>query len=98
MSHHAPTSRPKPPPPGSEEASSILNLGEFQHVDTLTLSEASLVINALVTKRKMDRKNINETEYVQCTMATCSLSDALRRHSSLCLLRLLTISFFSLSV
>lgn len=62
MSHHAPTSRPKPPPPGSEEASAVLNLGEFQNVDTLTLSEASLVINALVAKRKMDRKNINETE------------------------------------
>ncbi|KXH39545.1 RNA polymerase Rpb4 [Colletotrichum nymphaeae SA-01] len=68
MSHHAPTSRPKPPPPGSEEASSILNLGEFQHVDTLTLSEASLVINALVTKRKMDRKNINETEMLTQTL------------------------------
>jgi hypothetical protein len=41
-----------------------LNLGEFQDVDTLTLSKASLVINALAAKRKMDRKNINETEYV----------------------------------
>ncbi|GJC86907.1 DNA-directed RNA polymerase II subunit rpb4 [Colletotrichum spaethianum] len=68
MSHHAPTSRPKPPPPGSEEASTVLNLGEFQHVDTLTLSEASLVINALVTKRKMDRKNINETEMLTQTL------------------------------
>ncbi|ATY63441.1 polymerase (RNA) II (DNA directed) polypeptide D [Cordyceps militaris] len=57
------TSRPKPPPPGTEEASTILNLGEFQNVDTLTLSEASLVLNALVAKRRNDRKNVNETEY-----------------------------------
>ncbi len=56
-------SRPKPPPPGNEEASATLNLGEFQNVDTLTLSEASLVLNALVAKRRNDRKNVNETEY-----------------------------------
>lgn len=56
-------SRPKPPPPGNEEASANLNLGEFQNVDTLTLSEASLVLNALVAKRRNDRKNVNETEY-----------------------------------
>lgn len=57
------TSRPKPPPPGNEEASATLNLGEFQNVDTLTLSEAALVLNALVAKRRNDRKNVNETEY-----------------------------------
>jgi DNA-directed RNA polymerase II subunit RPB4 len=62
MSNHPPSSRPKAPPPGNEEASSILNLGEFQDVDTLTLSEAALVINALVAKRKNDGKNINETQ------------------------------------
>ncbi|KAF1738876.1 DNA-directed RNA polymerase II subunit rpb4 [Beauveria bassiana] len=56
-------SRPKPPPPGNEEASATLNLGEFNNVDTLTLSEASLVLNALVAKRRNDRKNVNETEY-----------------------------------
>ncbi|KAM3546882.1 hypothetical protein ARSEF1564_000195 [Beauveria bassiana] len=56
-------SRPKPPPPGNEEASATLNLGEFHNVDTLTLSEASLVLNALVAKRRNDRKNVNETEY-----------------------------------
>lgn len=59
---HPATSRPKPTPPGQERADHILDLGEFQHVDTLTLSEASLVINALVSKRKGDRKNVNETE------------------------------------
>ena len=57
------TSRPKPPPAGNEEATANLNLGEFQNVDTLTLSEAALVLNALVAKRRNDRKNVNETEY-----------------------------------
>lgn len=31
-------------------------------MDALTHSEAALVINALVAKRKADRKNVNETE------------------------------------
>ncbi|ODA81889.1 hypothetical protein RJ55_00394 [Drechmeria coniospora] len=61
-------SRPKPPPPGTEEASATLNLGEFQNVDTLTLSEASLVLNALVAKRRNDRKNVNETEMLNQTL------------------------------
>ncbi|RYP92475.1 hypothetical protein DL770_001421 [Monosporascus sp. CRB-9-2] len=63
MSQHAPTSRPKPRPAGNEEAGDTINLGEFQDVETLTLSEAALVINALVTKRRNERK-MNETEYV----------------------------------
>ncbi|KAM0437658.1 hypothetical protein ACHAPT_002022 [Fusarium lateritium] len=62
------TSRPKPPPPGNEEASTVLNLGEFQEVDTLTLSEAALVLNALVAKRRNDRKNVNETEMLNQTL------------------------------
>ncbi|KAH0491531.1 hypothetical protein TgHK011_002956 [Trichoderma gracile] len=66
MSHR--TSRPKPPPPGNEEAGAILNLGEFQDVDTLTLSEAALVLNALVAKRRNDRKNVNETEMLNQTL------------------------------
>ncbi|KAL6854695.1 HRDC-like protein [Trichoderma novae-zelandiae] len=66
MSHR--TSRPKPPPPGNEEASAVLNLGEFQDVDTLTLSEAALVLNALVAKRRNDRKNVNETEMLNQTL------------------------------
>ncbi len=40
----------------------MLKLGEFEGVETLSLSEASLVINALVAKRRNDRKNVNETE------------------------------------
>ncbi|RSL50792.1 hypothetical protein CEP54_011732, partial [Fusarium duplospermum] len=57
-----------PPPPGNEEASTVLNLGEFQEVDTLTLSEAALVLNALVAKRRNDRKNVNETEMLNQTL------------------------------
>lgn len=60
--HHPRTSRPKPPTPGNEEATAVLNLGEFQDVDTLTLSEAALVLNALHAKRKNDRRNVNNTE------------------------------------
>lgn len=59
---HPRVSRPKPVPPGDEEATSVLRLGEFEDVDTLTLSEANLVITALQQKRKNDRKNVNETE------------------------------------
>ncbi|KAG6063470.1 hypothetical protein E4U32_001218 [Claviceps aff. humidiphila group G2b] len=65
---HMRTSRPKPAPPGNEEATATLNLGEFQYVDTLTLSEASLVLNALVAKRRNDRRNINETEMLNQTL------------------------------
>jgi len=62
MSTPAPTSRSREAPQGDEEAGSELRLGEFQNVDALTQSEAALVINALVAKRKMDRKNVNDTE------------------------------------
>jgi DNA-directed RNA polymerase II subunit RPB4 len=65
---HAPTSRAKPPPPGEEEASAVLRLGEFDDVDTLTLSEASLVINALMAKRRKDRKDRNETDVLNKTL------------------------------
>ncbi|KAI2621087.1 HRDC-like protein [Hypoxylon sp. NC1633] len=68
MSHHPPTSRAKAQPGGNEEATNVLNLGEFQDVDTLTLSEAALVINALVAKRRNDRKNVNETEALTKTI------------------------------
>ena len=66
--NHAPTARSKPPPPGEEEAGAVLKLGEFEGVDTLTLSEASLVINALMTKRRKDRKDRNETDVLNKTL------------------------------
>ena len=43
MSRQDPTSRAKPKPEGEEEATSVLNLGEFQNVDALSLSEASII-------------------------------------------------------
>jgi DNA-directed RNA polymerase II subunit RPB4 len=52
----APTSRSREAPQGDEEATSVLKLGEFQDVDTLTHSEAALVINALAQKRKQEGK------------------------------------------
>jgi DNA-directed RNA polymerase II subunit RPB4 len=55
-------SRPRPPKAGVEEAGVDLRLGEFQDVDTLTLSEANLVINAILEKRKEMKRNVNETE------------------------------------
>jgi DNA-directed RNA polymerase II subunit RPB4 len=64
MAAPAPTSRKREPIQGDEEAGADLKLGEFQDVDALTHSEAALVINALVAKRKIDRKNVNDTEYV----------------------------------
>ncbi|CAK7210762.1 RNA polymerase B [Sporothrix curviconia] len=64
----AATSRPKPPPPGEEEAGTELRLGEFEGVETLSLSEAWLVINALMAKRRNDRKNVNETEVLTKTV------------------------------
>lgn len=72
MATPAPTSRSREAPQGDEEAAAELKLGEFQDVDALTHSEAALVINALVAKRKVDRKNVNETEYV-FTFATSAV-------------------------
>lgn len=64
----APTSRPRPPARGDEQAGVELKLGEFEGVDTLTLSEASLVINALVSKRRNDRKGFQESEILTKTV------------------------------
>ncbi|KAF3762345.1 hypothetical protein M406DRAFT_323509 [Cryphonectria parasitica EP155] len=63
-----PTSRPKPVARGDEQAGAELKLGEFENVDTLTLSEASLVINALISKRRNDRKNFQESEILSKTI------------------------------
>lgn len=61
---HAATSRSREAVAGNEEAGAELRLGEFQDVDALTHSEAALVINAVVSKRKIDGRNLNETECV----------------------------------
>ena len=57
----APTTRSRERPGGEEEATSDLRLGEFQNVPTLTLSEARLLINAVMDHRKQQRQ-VNETE------------------------------------
>lgn len=82
MSSHHRTSRPKPPAAGNEEATTVLNLGEFQDVDTLTLSEAALVLNALVAKRHIDRKNANETPCVFYLTGTPALLLEFSHHPS----------------
>lgn len=56
-----PTSRTRERPGGEEDAGASLRLGEFQHTPTLTLSEARLLINAVMDHRKQQRQ-INETE------------------------------------
>ncbi|KAI0172315.1 RNA polymerase Rpb4 [Hypoxylon sp. FL1284] len=68
MPPHPATSREKAQPAGNEEATNVLKLGEFNDVDTLTLSEAALVINALVAKRRNERKNVNESEMLTKTI------------------------------
>ncbi|KAG4417500.1 hypothetical protein IFR04_009383 [Cadophora malorum] len=67
MAAPAATSRSREPAQGDEEAAAELKLGEFQDVDALTNSEAALVINALVAKRRMDKKNVNETSFLLAT-------------------------------
>jgi len=62
MATPAPTSRSREAIAGNEEAGAELRLGEFQDVDALTHSEAALVINAVVSKRRIDGRNPNETE------------------------------------
>ena len=57
----APISRTRERPGGEEEATADLKLGEFQNVPTLTLSEARLLINAVMDHRKQQRQ-VNETE------------------------------------
>ncbi|KAL8850820.1 MAG: hypothetical protein Q9221_004234 [Calogaya cf. arnoldii] len=58
---HEPTSRTREKPSGDEEATADLKLGEFQDVPTLSLSEARILINAVLDNRRKLRK-VNETE------------------------------------
>lgn len=55
MQRYPPTARPRPPPPVPYEATSVLHLGELQDVETLTISEASLMLNTIADKRKDER-------------------------------------------
>ncbi|MCJ1280925.1 RNA polymerase B [Xylographa opegraphella] len=67
MAAAAPTSRSREQPTGDEEATSDLKLGEFQNVPTLTLSEARVLINAVMDRRKQQRK-VEETETLVKTL------------------------------
>lgn len=67
MAAPAPTCRTREKPTGDEEATAELKLGEFQHVPTLTLSEARLLINAVMDHRKQQRK-VEETECVTVSL------------------------------
>jgi DNA-directed RNA polymerase II subunit RPB4 len=66
MSRQDPTSRPKPKPEGDEEATSVLNLGEFQNADALTISEASLVVNAVLAKTHKKRQEYGPKRVYTC--------------------------------
>lgn len=56
------TSRQREKPTGDEEAGIELKLGEFQSVPTLTLSEARVLINAVIDHRKQQGRKVMETE------------------------------------
>ncbi|KAF2718821.1 RNA polymerase II, partial [Polychaeton citri CBS 116435] len=61
-----PTSRARPPPTGDEEATSQLRLGEFDGVDTLSVSEAYHLLNAMEQRLTADGKQIpNNDVYVK---------------------------------
>jgi DNA-directed RNA polymerase II subunit RPB4 len=84
MSRQDPTSRAKPKPEGDEEATSVLNLGEFQNVDALSLSEASIIINAVLAKRKKEGRNMKQNEYAWHSLSAserlpCERRDRLTR-------------------
>ncbi|MCJ1370288.1 RNA polymerase B [Loxospora ochrophaea] len=66
MSALAPTSRKREKPSGDEEATSELKLGEFQNVPSLTLSEARVLINAVMEHRRAQMK-VDETEVLMKT-------------------------------
>lgn len=58
------TAREKEVVLGDEEAGAELRLGEFQHVTSLTHSEARLLIGAVLSSRaRGNNANIPETEY-----------------------------------
>ena len=49
------------------EATNVLKLGDFQQTPTLTLSEARLILEAVVEKRKERDHRLDETETLQKT-------------------------------
>jgi DNA-directed RNA polymerase II subunit RPB4 len=72
MTSHAPRARTREAPAGDEEATSELKLGEFQETQTLTLSEARLLVNTVLEVRKQQGSETNETEYVHQSLEILS--------------------------
>ncbi|KAI9721380.1 MAG: RNA polymerase B [Chrysothrix sp. TS-e1954] len=66
---HAPTSRARPVPLGDEEATSQLSLGEFHSAPTMSNSEARLLVDAVLARRRENNggRAIQETEVLQKT-------------------------------
>lgn len=62
MSRQQPRSRPKETHDQSEEASTVLKLGEFEGVPTLSTSEAAVLIAAVKTQRAKLGKPMKQTE------------------------------------
>jgi DNA-directed RNA polymerase II subunit RPB4 len=62
MATPAKGTRERGKPQGDEEAGTELNLGEFEGVDTMNYSEAALIIQAIVDKRRKTQKVVNDTE------------------------------------
>jgi DNA-directed RNA polymerase II subunit RPB4 len=61
MAAAPPRSRAKERPAGDEEATATLKLGEFENVPTLNLSEARMLIDAVIKHRQGGHK-VEETE------------------------------------
>ena len=59
-----PSKRHEPRAAGDLEATTTLKLGDFQHIPTLTLSEARLILNAVMDKRTAENggSRVQETE------------------------------------
>lgn len=61
-SSHAPTHRPRERIGGDEEVGAELKLGDFATEQTLSLSEAKLVIDTVMRRRKETGQRLVETE------------------------------------
>ncbi|KAK2592812.1 hypothetical protein QQS21_009480 [Conoideocrella luteorostrata] len=69
MTNDTPRSRPKAIPPSEQvESADFLQLGEFQDVDALTVSEAALVVNAVLAKRGVDRNAVQHNPVLQSSL------------------------------
>ncbi|KAK2589766.1 hypothetical protein QQS21_012556 [Conoideocrella luteorostrata] len=69
MTNNPPRSRPKAIPPSEQvENAELLQLGEFKGVETLTVSEAALVVNAVLAKRGKDRNAVQHNPVQQSTL------------------------------